>query len=91
MTATPPFEIPDRIEPGRKPGGVVIVVYRWTDGAVLTESLLDNLADVEAIAETDAEAAFATPAVVLVGYDGDSGRALLPPMLVTDDPALLQS
>lgn len=95
-------ELPAAIDPRQQPNGVVIRIYRWRDGAVLRErhlSVRDHLfanADptLEMLAEIDAEDTWSNGeaaghrAVVVIGYDGDHGGALAPPMLVTDDPAI---
>lgn len=75
---------PRAIEPGRKPGGVVVHVYRYTDAELLRERRMDSLADVEALAGMDAD--IFGPPVVLCGYDGDDGRLMLPPVLITNGP-----
>lgn len=89
---------PDRISAARSPGGVVIVIYRWRDKAVLAERHLTSLDDIEAFAELDSDTftdawvdeARTCRAVVLVGYDGDDGRAMIPPRLFTDNPSAIQ-
>jgi hypothetical protein len=88
---------PDRVEPGLMPGGVVIRLYRWTDAALLRERRVDDLDGIEQIADDDSDATFttdaqipgrATRAIVICGYDGDTGAAMIPPALMTDDPDL---
>lgn len=83
---------PDRITPARMPGGIVVVIYQWRDKAVLAERQLDSVTGLGWLAEADYEATFpdawvddtrTARAVVIVGYDGDSGEALAPPTLVT--------
>jgi len=74
---------PKAIEPGRMPGGIVIRVYRWADAAVMHERCIDSLDDIEAKADADYEAVDpAARTIVLIGYDGDSGEVLEPPMVV---------
>jgi hypothetical protein len=94
--------VPPTIAAGQAPNGVVIRIYRYRDGAVLRErsftvpDALFSDADptVEMLASLDADETWtnAEPAghrsVVVVGYDGDDGTALSPPMLITDDPAV---
>lgn len=75
---------PRAIEPGLMPGVVVVHVYRYTDAELLRERRMASLADVEALAGMDAD--IFGPPVVLCGYDGDDGRIMLPPTLITDDP-----
>lgn len=85
---------PDRVEPGLMPGGVVIRLYRWADAVLLRERRIGDLDGIEQIAEDDSDATFSTAAeipgretraIVMCGYDGDTGAAMIPPALVTDD------
>jgi hypothetical protein len=89
---------PARIDPGMMPGGVVVRIHRWRDGALLRTRRLRDLAGLEAAAEIDADDTFHTGAVipgragraiVIVGYDGDDGLAMTPTLLITDDPDLI--
>jgi hypothetical protein len=94
-------ELPATIDPRQQPNGVVIRIYRWRDGAVLRErhlSVRDHLFSntdptLEMLAEMDCDDTWSDQpaghrAVVVIGYDGDHGGALAPPMLITDDPAI---
>jgi hypothetical protein len=91
------IRFPDRVDPGLMPGGIVIRVYRWRDGAVMVERRLATVDDA-LDAEVDADQMFqydtapvvggTTRAYVIVGYDGDDGTAMIPPALFTDDPDL---
>lgn len=75
---------PDSIEPGKRPGGLVVRVYSVPDGVLLSESAV-GLDDVEGVAERDAKyveelwRGSAVPDHWLVFYDGDSGQRLVPP------------
>jgi hypothetical protein len=90
---------PKRLDPDRNPGGVVIQIYRWADAHLLRERQLTTIdAAIEALVDLDYDATWSqaaevpgrrTRAIVLIGYDGDTGAVMSPPMLVTDDPDLL--
>ena len=96
--------VPPSIEPGKAPNGVVIRIYRWRDGLLLRERCLsvrehlfnrDTDPSLEMLAEVDREDTWTVAAsggghraVIIIGYDGDYGDAMSPPVLVTDDPAL---
>jgi hypothetical protein len=89
---------PDRIEAGLMPGGVVVRLHRWSDAALLRERRLNSAEAIEAIAGLDSDETFTddaaipgreTRALVMCGYDGDDGAAMIPPALITDDPDLI--
>lgn len=68
---------PSWLAPGLAPDGVVVRVYAVPSCALLLERRLSTDADVEALAEGDAEFALALESVVcLVAYDGDTGQRL---------------
>lgn len=65
---------PDLIEPNTCPGGVVIRIYSVPDEVLLMEQRIYPGGDVTQAALGAAEGTAGTPAVCLVGYDGDSGE-----------------
>jgi hypothetical protein len=72
--------IPDHIEPGRSPDGVVVQV--WVDGVCIVEQHIHMLSDdgiVDMMAESAAELTDAERGrrLTLVGYDGDTGDRMM--------------
>lgn len=88
MAADPPTVVaaPARVGAGLAPGGIVVRLYT-PGGLVLLERRItpDDDDDYTAeLAAADADAWFisGTRLAALVAYDGDTGRALAPPVLV---------
>jgi hypothetical protein len=77
--------IPDRIDAGACPDGVVVRHYNAA-GELLAERHLTSYAGLDALADEDAEFVTAvTDQYISVGYDGDTGERMTGMLVVGDD------
>lgn len=71
---------PPAIDPGGAPGGIVFHVYDLAGVLLLTRRVGSQMgAELERLADLDADTAAGHGDVVLVCYDGDTGERVIPP------------